>query len=403
MKNYDYIIAGGGCAGLSLAYYLCKSKLAKAKVLIIDRAEKIQNDRTWCFWTNQPTAFDAIVSKKWQFLSFRNAQSFQQYDLKQGTYKLIRSDDFYRFTKNAIQSCSNFQWLQATVSLVAEDEQGPFVVANGATYRAQWVFSSCFDWQNLQNKNKNKHFLLQHFRGWVIKTPMPAFDASTATLMDFRTQQCGNTRFFYVLPFSPKEALVEYTIFSKRLEPQGSYEQELRYYIKNQLQIENYEIIETEQGVIPMADVPLPKPASQKIIYIGTPGGAVKPTTGYAFLRIQQQTQLLARCLESTGAPFLSLPSKRRFRFYDQLLLDIMEKEGDQVQEIFTRLFQNNRISTILKFLDEATDIWQDLSILLSLPFKPFLRSLMRIYGWKWKYQQNTVPTLQPIIGRRFK
>ncbi len=401
MKSYDYIIAGGGCAGLSLAYYLSQSKLANAKVLIIDREEKIHNDRTWCFWTNQPTTFDAIVHKEWQTLSFTNAQRSQQHNLKKGAYKLIRSADFYHFTQNAIRSYPNFEWLQAAVSLVSEDEESPFVIADGVTYRARWVFNSCFDWQNWQRQAEGHRFLLQHFRGWVIKTPMPAFDANVATLMDFRTEQLGNTRFFYVLPFSPNEALVEYTIFSKRLESRESYEQELKHYIKNQLQIEKYEIAETEQGVIPMADMPLPKQAGQRIIYIGTLGGAVKPTTGYAFLRIQQQTQQLLKCLERTGAPFISLPAKRRFRFYDQLLLDIIEQDGDRVQEIFTCLFQNNEITTILKFLDEATVIRQEASIFAKLPFSPFLQALVRLYGWK--YQQKAIPTLQPITGRRFK
>ncbi len=47
----DYIIAGGGMAGLSLAYYLNESRsLRDKKVLIIDRDAKTANDHTWCFW-----------------------------------------------------------------------------------------------------------------------------------------------------------------------------------------------------------------------------------------------------------------------------------------------------------------------------------------------------------------
>jgi lycopene beta-cyclase len=46
-NRFDYIIAGGGMAGLSLAFYLNESRLRDKKILIIDRDAKIENDHTW--------------------------------------------------------------------------------------------------------------------------------------------------------------------------------------------------------------------------------------------------------------------------------------------------------------------------------------------------------------------
>ncbi len=401
MKSYDYIIAGGGCAGLSLAYYLSQSTLANASVLIIDRDDKTQNDRTWCFWTSKPTAFDEIVSKEWNALTFADPTGTQHHRLSHRSYKLIRSADFYQFTKAAIQQYPNFHWLKANVSDVVEDEDGPYVIAEGIQYRAKWVFNSCFNWRNWQRESENNHFLLQHFRGWLIESKTPAFDPKRATLMDFRTKQHGNARFLYVLPFSATKALVEYTIFSASLEPHEQYEQVLRDHLQHQLQVADYEILETEQGVIPMTDMPMAERASQKIIDIGTPGGAVKPTTGYAFLRIQQQTQQIVKQLVKTGSPSRSSLSPERFRFYDKLLLDILENDGAQAQPIFSRLFRNNDVNTILTFLDEGTNIAQEARIFTSLPLPPFLRALARVYGWRAK--SKTMPMLQPIIERRFK
>jgi hypothetical protein len=60
--QYDYIIAGAGCAGLSLAVHMIHSgKFPDKKILFIDKHPKKFNDRTWCFWENQPTIFDPIV------------------------------------------------------------------------------------------------------------------------------------------------------------------------------------------------------------------------------------------------------------------------------------------------------------------------------------------------------
>lgn len=50
MQKYDYIIAGGGLAGLSLAYYMNQTVLREKSILIIDQDTKTKNDRTWCFW-----------------------------------------------------------------------------------------------------------------------------------------------------------------------------------------------------------------------------------------------------------------------------------------------------------------------------------------------------------------
>ena len=65
--QYDYIIAGAGCAGLSLAMHIIHSgKLQDKKVLLIDKDPKNSNDRTWCFWQSEEGLFEPIVYKEWQ-------------------------------------------------------------------------------------------------------------------------------------------------------------------------------------------------------------------------------------------------------------------------------------------------------------------------------------------------
>lgn len=379
MKNYDFIIAGGGCAGLSLAYYLSQSKFAGASVLIIDREEKAKNDRTWCFWTEEPTAYDRIVARKWAFLSFADFKGILRNYLKQKHYQLIKSVDFYRFTKEAIQQRTQFQWLRGNIAETGEDDESPYVEVEGKRYRAKWIFDSRYDWQNWQKNAGHHHFLLQHFMGWIVETELPVFDADSLTLMDFRVEQQQETRFIYVLPFSKTQALVEFTVFSAQLEPKVVYEQALKDYFEKE-GIRHYQILETEYGVIPMTNMPLKKATGEHIIQIGTAGGAVKPTTGYAFLNIQRQTQAIVRQLEKGEKPCVSTSRKLRFKFYDQLLLNMLQNEGESVQQVFSALFRRNKISHILNFLDEQTNIWQELRILARLPWLPFLRALVREY-----------------------
>lgn len=395
MESYDYIIAGGGCAGLSLAYYLSQSSLQEASVLIIDREAKTRNDRTWCFWTAQPFAFDAIVAKDWRELSFKNIRNTHHATLS-ARYKMIRGDDFYTFTKSAILQRPNFQWLQGDITRVGEDDHGAYVMVEGKKFRAKQVFNSCFDWRKWQAQTGNHQFLLQHFRGWFIETEKPAFEPDRATLMDFRTPQYDNARFMYVLPFSETKALVEYTIFSPTLETENAYEQALQIYLEETLKIRNYTILDTERGTIPMTDLSLTWDGTSSVVPIGTAGGAVKPTTGYAFLRILQQTRDIVRSLERTGKPVLP-KQKKRFRFYDKLLLSILQQEGGSAEAIFTALFQKNDMNRILAFLDERTNIWQEAVIFARLPLLPFLRAIARVYLMKGHLKYKQEPVLQTV------
>jgi hypothetical protein len=125
--------------------------------------------------------------------------------------------------------------------------------------------------------------LKQHFLGWEIETRSPAFDSSAVTLFDVRTEQREGLCFFYILPFDDRRALVEYTLFSANLLPREDYEQALRGYIQEELGVSEYHIADEEQGSYPMTNHPFPRRLGKRIMAIGTRGGRVKPSTGYAF------------------------------------------------------------------------------------------------------------------------
>ena len=70
--KYDYIIAGAGCAGLSLLYRMLQDpNLNQKKILVLDKAPKNNNDRTWCFWEKDDGIFEEIVIHEWKSLEFK--------------------------------------------------------------------------------------------------------------------------------------------------------------------------------------------------------------------------------------------------------------------------------------------------------------------------------------------
>ena len=64
MKEFDYIIIGGGCAGLSLAYELETNNNLKDKTLaIIESRKEYKRDKTWSFWKVVDHNFEDCVIK----------------------------------------------------------------------------------------------------------------------------------------------------------------------------------------------------------------------------------------------------------------------------------------------------------------------------------------------------
>ena len=70
MKEFDYVIIGAGCAGLSLAYELEIHEKFKNKTLaIIEPRNDYIRDKTWSFWKVATHNFEDCVKKSWNNFS----------------------------------------------------------------------------------------------------------------------------------------------------------------------------------------------------------------------------------------------------------------------------------------------------------------------------------------------
>lgn len=369
--HYDYVIAGGGLAGLSLAFRLNRSGLRDRRVAVIDRAEKSANDHTWCFWSDRSSEFDEIVFHKWKSLWFHGpAGSSKLLEIgEEGLeYRMIRASDFYAFVIAEIAKNPAFDVVQAEI---AEVSDGEVFTDRGIFTASDFVFDSV----TLNSyDDPADHNLLQHFLGWVIETEDEVFDPSAATLFDFRVPQHDDCRFIYILPESRRRSLVEYTVFSGSLLDRAEYERELSSYIRERLCPNGFRTVEEEFGVIPMSDTFHHTRPSPKVVRIGTAGGFVKPSTGYSFTRTQERLAAIVAGLETSGD--VSVPATGAWKsMLDSVMLSVLESGSARPADVFDALFTGNPPGRVLRFLDERSGLLDDLKVMRSVPLAAFTRA----------------------------
>lgn len=373
MKQYDYILTGAGMSGLSLAYYLTQSKLSHKKILLIDKERKTRNDRTWCFWEEGDGPLEQLVCRRWPIIRFCGTNFEQNLSLGAYAYKMIRGRDFYAHMWKHLAQFPNVEFVQTDILSIAETPESAVVTTPVGTFEASFVFDST---NPLQLNLPNRHNLLQHFKGWFIETPHDVFDPNLPYIMDFRVEQHDDCRFLYVLPFDKRRALVEFTLFTPSLLSPQAYDDTLADYLKRFWQLTDYQIEETEFGVIPMSDEPIEEYPGERIVRIGTAGGYTKPSTGYTFRASQEALQGLVENLVEIGQPFRWRAAlQSRFSLYDSIFLNVLQENRHSAKDVFTRIFANNPAQKVFRFLDEKSTILQELSIFIRMPFGPFLRA----------------------------
>lgn len=339
--------------------------------MVLDKAPKTENDRTWCFWEKSPGLFEPVVYHQWGRLAFYSEQYAAALDIHPYRYKMIRGIDFYRHTQEQASAYSNVHWHYAPVRDIRQGTAQAEVLTDQQSFTADFVFNS-IPFHEPQ-PGRHDHRLLQHFQGWLIRSETPCFDPGMAVFMDFRVSQQYGATFVYCLPVSPTEALVEYTLFSEDLLPDTVYAEALRDYIAAIPGIGNYTILHREKGVIPMTNARYPL-REGRIVQMGTAGGEVKGSSGYAFQFIQKRTAAIVESLVATGHPYAEkelFPG--RFRLYDSILLRVLGKRKMTAPALFTGIFRHNPPARVLRFLDNETGFADDLRIMQSVPMRVFL------------------------------
>lgn len=374
--TYDYAIIGFGAAGANLAMEMARDAFFASKsILIIDENLSRPIAKKWSFWsTAQETTFPII--KTWRKANFISTEVNKEIDLENYHYRTVDANEFRTFALNQVKQHKNTRVNACEVLHVNERPHAIEISTNNEKFTAAHVFDS-------RVAEEFNHYtdgikLLQHFKGIIIETETPTFDADAFTMMDFRKPHEDTCSFMYVLPFTESKALFEFTFFSHALVADQVYDDAISAYLNKHFPATKFTIVETEQGVIPMTDYRFHQHNTNRITKIGTAGGWVKPSTGYSFNNSQKYAKEIVNRIKN-GERLSKKVGTTEGVIYDTVFLEVLNHTNAFGPTLFTQMYTRNHITTIFRFLDEETTFWEELKIMASFDPTPFLKSILRL------------------------
>lgn len=376
LPEYDIVILGGGCSGLSLAMHLCKIKATSPRVLIIESRAQYTNDRTWCFWETPSSRSVEMSEHKWPSFLIKTMNRSYTAQCSELPYCMISSETFYNKALELIYHADNI-----TLRMGESIDQSPYKINNHwklTTSKAEYTTSYVIDTRPYETKEKP--ILWQSFYGREIEVNTDTFDETKATLMDFEGEQPSLICFTYLLTLSKKRALIEVTVFDKNPFQKEALEERLKAAIAKYTEGKPYNELRSEHGILPMGQMPSVKSKDPTYLRVGLFAGAARASTGYAYQRIQNWAYLCANAIAKTGRPCLQ-PSDSWIQLrMDNLFLHVLAANPAVGPSLFLKMFERCDTSRVIRFLSDQAQLLDYLAIVLVLPPKLFLRQLIDLY-----------------------
>jgi len=360
MKEYDYIIIGGGCAGLSLAYELdLHKKLKNKKLAIIDPRTNYKRDKTWSYWKVINHNFEDCVKKSWdRFYVTEFLGKINESDCGSYPYESIDSEKFYQKILKKLKKNKNVFFKKKL---------------NKSQFKGSIIFNSV---PSIKKFSRDKVNYWQHFYGIEIeyKKRVSSVGLNKFDLMNFDCDQRNAVHFIYALPLQKNRMLVETTWFSKYDKKLFDYQKQIDQWLWDWMRLKktDYKIKYREKGAIPL--FPIREKNKKNFINIGTAGGMTRVSTGYTFLNIQEHSKYIRMNIENINN-VKRFQIKKKYYFFDKIFMKVLDKYPEIMPKIFFNLFGifNN---SIIKFLSNKSNLIDDIVIIFKMPKWIFIKSL---------------------------
>ena len=367
MINKEINIIGGGCAAFSLARLNHNLSDYKFNLFVGDK-NKINKDHFWGFWKvkiNEEAYDNAYYA--WSKWSINTNDSKHILTSIKHPYCVIKRQTWLNICRKQLES----EKLTIFEKDVIEKDDKLFF--KNKKIKGNLVFDS-------RPPKLPSNVLLQHFEGFVVTSNKDIFDEKLVTLMDFRCDQSRGIHFIYLLPFTKRKALVESTIFSKVVENKEFYSTEISKYLKKYFNLVEFTKSDHEKGIIPMHYI---SNVSEDAYNIGTRGGAVRPSSGYAFTFIQKQAHQITKQIKNRKKINTKIHNNIDL-FLDKIFINVINEYPLLAPKIFSGLARILNGDEMAKFMSGHASLLTTCKIIISMPKIPFIKSFFYVVYRKW-------------------
>lgn len=344
-------------------------------MLLVDSRTCYSDDRTWSFWSGASHDLRHLVRHEWRQWRFGHGDVAHDHEVPGITYQAIRGIDFYNDAQETIaRSRAVALGLGVTVTgirSVEPDADGNrlAVDTNDGVILARHVIDT--------RASLSPALLYQCFAGSEIdhggRLRCSPHLAGLMTRM--RTDDLGFA-FLYVLPFSERSALVEFTRFSPYPIALATIAAERDAELRA-LGLEGAYARRNESGILPMGQVGQPRTLPEGLVLAGNGGGALRASTGYAFVRIQHWAAGCATRLARGEAPMGHARDGVIQRQLDRIFLQVLRAAPKRAPECFMALASGVAPHRLLRFLTDRATLLDLVATISSLPLTPFLAQLL--------------------------
>jgi lycopene beta-cyclase len=356
-------IRGAGLTGLSVARELLREKPDLEVFLFDIRPRYPHPQRTFCFFDYGETELAPVVAHRWENARFEGSRFERRVELPTAPYTMITGDTFFDHILSELDVKGvRFRWECKRIEL---DNRTLHVDGESLTF--DYVVDAAFD------PSAASSTLWQSFAGIWISTESPVFDPTTALLMDIQeSSQDAPASFMYVLPTSPREALVEHTTFSLRPMPE-SYHLSRCFEWLERRGVLSFETGKGESGAIPMG-----LRRGHHDFAVGTNAGIVRPATGYAFLTALHSAKLVAKKIVSNESIATSL-YPWWLGIGDHLFLRALRNSPGRGADLLSGMLEGAAVEDLIPFLAGKATFRQALSVWLAVPKIDMIRALVSL------------------------
>ena len=372
--DVELVILGGGCAGLSLAWRLAALGNACPKVLMIEKRTVYTNDRTWCFWDDHDARLEGLIARQWRWLMLSSTSKTVRFDCGSSAYQMLAASSFYDRALQAIGDCSAIT-LALGQSVTAEPVCGPagwtLHTADGPI-TTRWVVDTRPQAVPAVGGAK----LWQSFYGHEVCCDDEVFTPEAAELMNFTSAVSGQIPFTYVLPITKHSALIEATVFAPVPMGQAELSKQLDAAVGRHTAGSAFSIARSESGILPMGLARTPPSLGPGHVAVGVTAGGARPSSGFAFQRIQQWAAQCCAAMAAGGSPTGHRGDPPLVQMMDRLFLQVLLAQPQAAPALFLSLFERADSACVIRFMSGKSTVWDCLQVMNALPAKHFMQQL---------------------------